>query len=107
MSGPTPASPRRNRKKNDRAELPLSFLPQGNSPARWAYIFALTGLVPIVGLVAGMLAVVFGFLGLRAANRKYKGIGSGRSVVSMVLGALETVANAIGIALIGSHFNWW
>jgi len=106
MSGPTPTPPRR-KKKNDRAEIPLSFLPQGNPPARWAYIFALVGLVPVVGLAAGLLAIVFGFLGLRAATRKHAGVGSGHSVVSMVLGGLEVSTNALGLFFVGRSQQWW
>jgi hypothetical protein len=86
------------RRKNDRSEVPVSFLPDGNPHARRAYLCAVVGLVPGLGLVLGPLAVVFGVLGRRAALRDEFRRGLGHAYVSRILGAFEFVFGAAGWA---------
>jgi hypothetical protein len=97
MSSPTPpsAAPAR-RRKHDRSEVPVSFLPEGNLPARWAYIFALLGLIPGLGLLFGPLAIGFAVAGFRVAAADEFHRGRGHAKMSRLLGALEIVSNAAG-----------
>lgn len=105
MSVPTPPEPRRGRKR-DRSEIPIGFLPVGNPRARTAYRCALIGLIPIVGLILGPPAVVYGRLGYRDAKAGLEGKGLGHSFISMVLGGMETVANGLGLPLLAHGLGW-
>jgi len=79
------------RRKNDRSEIPVSFLPDGNPNARRAYLCAVLGLVPGLGLLFGPPAIVFGILGRQAALRDEFRRGLGHAWVSRLLGAIEFV----------------
>ena len=74
------------RRKNDRSEIPVSFLPDGNPNARRAYLFAVVGLIPGLGIVFGPPAVVFGIVGRRSALRDEFRRGLGHAYVSRLLG---------------------
>src|SRR3954469_23239932 len=86
------------RRKNDRSEVPVSFLPDGNLNARRAYLCAVLGLIPGFGLVLGLPAVVFGILGRRTALRDEFRRGLGHAYVSRLLGSVEFVCNGAGLA---------
>ena len=86
------------RRKNDRSEVPVSFLPDGNPHARRAYLCAVAGLLPGFGLLFGPLAVVFGILGRRAALRDEFRRGLGHAYVSRVLGTVEFIFGTAGWA---------
>jgi hypothetical protein len=86
------------RRKNDRSEVPVSFLPDGNPNARRAYLCAIIGLVPGLGVLFGPLAIIFGVLGRRAALRDEVHRGLGHAWVSRILGAIEFVCGAAGWA---------
>jgi hypothetical protein len=86
------------RRKNDRSEVPVSFLPDGNPNARRAYLCAVIGLIPGLGLIFGLPAVAFGVLGRRAARRDEFGRGLGHAYVSRLMGAVEFACNAGGLA---------
>jgi hypothetical protein len=105
MSGQSSPGPRR--KRADRSEMPLSFLPLTNPRARYAYISALVGLVPVLGLVMGPVAMLFGWLGVRYAKGLPNKDGLGHSVVSIILGFLEFAAAAGGLWLLGRSQEWW
>ncbi|HEX3147330.1 MAG TPA: hypothetical protein VHR66_04560 [Gemmataceae bacterium] len=92
---PAPAVRRR---KNDRSEIPVSFLPEGNANACRAYVCALIGLVPGLGLVFGLPAILFGVLGRRAALRDEFKRGLGHAYVSRLMGLGEFVFNVAGVA---------
>lgn len=94
-ASPTPPTPAR-RRKNDRSEIPVSFLPEGNPPARRAYICALLGLLPGLGLVFGPFAIGFSVAGLRTAAADEFHRGRSHSKISRLLGLLEVVSNAAG-----------
>ena len=86
--------------------MPGSFLPEGNRHARIAYLCAIIGLIPPLGLLLGPLAFIYGRLfGFVAAKKELEGKGIGHSWVSMLLGALETVMTAAGLFLIGSSLG--
>lgn len=86
------------RRKNDRSEIPVSFLPDGNPNARRAYLCVILGLVPGLGVIFGPPAVLFGILGRRAALRDEFRRGLGHAWVSRLLGAIEFVCGAAGWA---------
>ena len=86
------------RRKNDRSEVPVSFLPEGNPNARRAYLCAVVGLIPGLGVLLGPSAIVFGILGRKAALRDEFRRGLGHAYVSRVIGAVEFIFGAAGWA---------
>ncbi len=84
------------RRKNDRSEIPVSFLPEGNPAARAAYLCAIIGLIPGLGLFLGPAAIVFGVRGGWAADRDEFHRGKGHAKLSRLLGALETICGVAG-----------
>jgi hypothetical protein len=91
-------APPARRRKNDRSEVPVSFLPEGNPNARRAYLCTVVGLIPGLGLLLGPPAIVFGTLGRRTALRDEFRRGLGHAYVSRVLGAVEFIFGAAGWA---------
>jgi hypothetical protein len=104
--GQTPSEPRRARKRVDRSETPVTFLPEGNPNARTAYICAMVGLIPGLGLVLGPPAVIYGRRGYAAAKKELEGKGIAHSWISILLGGLETVLSVAGLFLIGWGLGW-
>src|SRR4051812_44657309 len=94
------------RRKNDRSEIPVSFLPEGNPNAARAYVCALLGLVPGLGLILGPPAVVFGVLGRRAALRDEFRRGLGHAYVSRFMGMVEFACNVAGGACLARAGGW-
>lgn len=94
------------RKQQDRSEIPVSFLPDGNKPARIAYICALLGLIPGVGLILGWPALIFGTLGMRFARRDEHQRGLGHSRVSQIAGLAEILFQSLGAFLLASGLGW-
>ncbi len=93
------------RRKKDRSEIPVSFLPEGNPAARWAYLFALAGLIPGLGLVCGLPAAILGILGRRAALKDEDRRGLGHAYVSRLVGPIEFACNAAGFVCIAKAFG--
>jgi hypothetical protein len=106
MTNPNPPPRRPKRRASDRSEIPVSFLPEGNPNARRAYLCAIIGLCPVLGLLMGPFALFWGYLGWRAGRNELEGRGVGHSFVSMILGALEIILNALGITLIAIGLEW-
>ena len=97
MSEPNPAKPRRRRSRSeDKSEQPVTFLPVGNPQARRAYLCAVIGLIPGFGLLLGLPALLFGWLGYRAGKADPAHRGMGHAFVSIVLGILEIIVNSAG-----------
>ncbi len=86
--------------------MPATFLPEGNRHARTAYLCAIVGMIPALGFFLGLLAMIYGWLGLKAARGESEGKGLGHSIVSIIVGVLEVAANVVGWSLIGQHYGW-
>lgn len=84
----------------------MSFLPEGNLAACWAYVCALIGLIPGLGLVFGLPAIVFGTIGRRTALRHPERPGLGHAYVSRLVGAVELVCSVGGLLCLGKANGW-
>ncbi|MFN4258834.1 MAG: hypothetical protein ACK4RK_06020 [Gemmataceae bacterium] len=81
--------------------LLTSFLiPHGNHPARRSYYCGIIGMIPVLGLVLGPAAILFGLLGVRQAQADPQQGGLAHAIAGTVLGAAELLTNAAGLALI-------
>ena len=105
MTSPTEDSgkPKRRRarggKASEEALLTLTK-PIANWQAKFGWHCAMWGLVPVVGLLLGMLGVAFGALGYQRVRRKPEDLGIRHAVGALILGAIELVVNVAGIACI-------
>jgi hypothetical protein len=74
--------------------------PPNNAKALAAYRCALYGLIPVLGLLMGPLALALGILGWRHFRKVPDDRGAGHAVTGIVLGTLELLSNGIGLAFI-------
>jgi hypothetical protein len=71
-----------------------------NRPAIYAYRCSILGLIPVVGLILGPVALVWGFLALRRGRKDPEFSGHGPALLAMFLGLLLTLSQWTGAVLI-------
>jgi len=76
------------------------FSEPNNPRAMTAYRCAIYGLIPVAGLLLGPAALALGLAGWRHARQTPDRQGVGQAVTAVILGALELLTNAVGLALI-------
>ena len=77
------------------------MIPEPNNPrAMTAYRCAIYGLIPVAGLLLGPVAVAWGLAGWRHSRLNPDSHGVGHAVLAVILGLLELLTNAVGLALI-------
>ena len=94
--------PRRRRRDDDYEDGDATggLIPYKNGMALASYYCGVFGLIPALGLVLGILAVIFGIVGLRHKRRHPNHGGTAHAVVGIVLGSLAGLANWIVTVLI-------
>jgi hypothetical protein len=95
------------RRRNDRSEIPVSFLPEGNPAARWAYLLVLIGLLPGPGVACGPAAAILGTIGRRVALSDEERRGLGHAYVSRVLGSIEFICGIAGFICLAKAIGWF
>ncbi len=111
MNEPTPESKpkgrRRQRPQEDRSELPLSTsLPLDNPAAKRGFQLAMLGLIPILGLIFGALAIVYCCRGRRYARSEPGVQGWEHATVGLFLGIAEVGCNAAGLFFVAKGLEW-
>jgi hypothetical protein len=77
-----------------------TIIPYKNGLALGAYYCGVFGLIPILGFLLGLVAIVLGVLGLKAAANKPKVGGKGHAITGIILGVVDLVIwPAVGLAL--------
>lgn len=76
-----------------------------NPRAVAAYRYALYGLIPVLGLVLGGLALGFGISGYFHARAHPEAKGHGHAMTGIILGGLEFLTNGLGLFLIGTGLH--
>jgi hypothetical protein len=66
-----------------------TLIPTRNSAALIGYYLGVFSLIPFLGLPLGLIAIVLGIVGFRAARRKPKIKGTAHAIVAIVLGSLS------------------
>ncbi len=84
---------------NDKYSLIASRVPR-NRAAVLAYRCAVFGLIPGLGLLLGGAAIGLGIVGRKRFLADPEQRGLGHAMAGIVLGALELLTNAIGLACI-------
>jgi hypothetical protein len=106
-----PEPPRRRRDEDEddeddyydvrKRDLGEKLVPTGNPKALIAYYCGIFGLIPLLGLILGPLALVFGILGKRQANRRRRAGGGGHAIAGIILGPIDFLLSLVeGIILI-------
>ena len=94
------------RRRNDKSQVPVSFLPEGNRSARWAYLSAIFGIIPGLGIAFGPVAVVLSFFAARVAAKDEFNRGKGHANISRFFGSIETVTSVAGWACLSHALGW-
>ncbi len=86
---------RRDDYDDDDGDATGELIPYKNAMALAGYYCGVVGLLPVLGLVLGPLAIVFSILGLRHKARHPAHGGTAHAIVGIVLGALAALYNWI------------
>ena len=108
-NNPQPKKPRRARRPNLAAagEVFGDFTPWKNPLAVYSYRTSLYGFTPIAGLILGPVAILLGLIGRRRVARNPEVHGRNFANAGIVIGTIDLVFNAAGVALIGFGMGWW
>lgn len=84
-----------------------SLIPYTNPKALTAYYCGVFALIPCVGALLGVVALVFGILGLKAVRRDPRIKGTAHAIVGIVLGGIAILFNwsVIFLALVAVAAN--
>jgi hypothetical protein len=74
--------------------------PIANWQAKYAWYAAMWGLIPVVGLLLGITALILGLLGRRRCHRRPEDHGLNYALGGIVMGSVEIVVNISGLACI-------
>jgi hypothetical protein len=78
----------RRRRRSEEGDATGGLIPYKNAKALTAYYCGVFALIPCVGGVLGVLALIFGFLGLRYAREHPKARGQAHAITGIVLGVV-------------------
>ena len=91
--------PRRREREREReaGDATGGLIPYKNDVALYSYYCGVFGLIPLLGLLLGPIALILGILGFRYAQRRPKAGGMAHAVVGIILGGIVVAGH---IALI-------
>ena len=92
-----PALPRRKRPQAAAEALLSPLKPIANWQAKFAWNCACWGLIPVMGLPLGLLALGFGLLGWWRAWRWPNDLGLRAAIGGVIVGSVELLFNAAGV----------
>jgi Domain of unknown function (DUF4190) len=81
-----------------------TLIPYKNPKALIAYYLGVFGLIPILGFVLAIVAVILGFMGLKYAKQHPTAKGTGHAIVGIVLGGISVLyhLSCIGLIVFGA-----
>ena len=74
----------------------MPLIPTGNPPALIGYYLGGASLIPLLGLVTGLPAIILGAVGISKANANSGAGGLGHAITAIVLGVIGLVIS-VGI----------
>ena len=81
------------------------IIPYKNGMALGAYYCGVFGLIPFLGFLLGLIAIVLGILGLSAAAKRPKAGGKGHAITGIILGVIDLVLWPILFFVFRSYFK--
>jgi hypothetical protein len=82
------------------------LIPYKNPPALIDYYFAVAGLIPLLGSLFGLIAIILGVVGLRKRIKDPKVKGLAHAWVAIILGSLTAVGWPILLMRISASSMW-
>jgi hypothetical protein len=76
-----------------------SLIPYRNGQALAAYYLGVFSLIPCIGLVLALIAIILGVLGINYAKRNPTAKGTGHAIAGLVLGTLSLVGHLAVVAI--------
>lgn len=70
-----------------------TIIPYKNGLALTAYYLGVFGLIPVLGLILGPLALIFGIIGVKNVRRNPQVKGSGHAITGITLGSIAIAIN--------------
>lgn len=68
-----------------------TIIPYKNGMALAGYYCGVFGLIPFLGFLLGLLAIVFGILGMMNASKRPSAGGKGHAITAIILGVIDLV----------------
>ncbi len=92
-------------------DIVSTMIPYRNVPALIAYYLGIFSLIPCIGLLLGIAALILGIMGLKRAGQNPEAKGKVHAWIGIILGGLCALANmafiliaiAGAIASVGAH----
>ena len=100
-----PKRPRRREIDDDDRDFG-DITPWKNPAALYGYRLGVIGLVPVLGMVLGPVAIVLGAISIWKYRTDNSVGGYSQSHAALVLGLIETAFNAAGLYLIARGMSW-
>ena len=72
-----------------------TLIPYRNAPALIAYYLGVFSLIPCVGFLLGLAAIILGVMGLKQASNRPETKGKAHAWVGIILGALVIIAHIV------------
>lgn len=94
--------PRRRRPHPEEGDALSTIIPYKNGMALTAYYLGVFSFICFIGLILTPLAIIFGILGLRAANQNPEAKGTGHAITGIVLGSLSLLIHVAVIAILAT-----
>ena len=76
------------------------LIPYKNAKALWAYYLGIFSLIPFLGILPGIAALVLGVQGLKYAEENSQAKGKGHAWVGVVLGGISVVGMILFVLLV-------
>jgi hypothetical protein len=82
----------------------MAVIPTKNAPALIGYYLGIFSLVPCIGLILSIPAIICGILGIAKANAEPEAEGMGHAIAALVLGLISLLlyGGLIILGIIGS-----
>ena len=76
----------------------MPLIPTGNPPALIGYYLGVASLIPLVGILTGLPAIILGGVGISKAQANSSAGGMGHAITAIVLGLIGVLVH-VGIFL--------
>ncbi|MBB77077.1 MAG: hypothetical protein CMJ75_21435 [Planctomycetaceae bacterium] len=79
----------------------MPMIPTGNPSALIGYYLGVASLIPLLGMVTGLPAIILGGVGISKAKANSNAGGLGHAIAAIVLGVLGLVISAATLSFFG------
>ncbi len=91
---------RRRVRRRDETDATGGLIPYKNGMALASYYVGVFSLIPCLGILLGILAIIFGILGLRHASLYPNSRGQAHAIIGIVLGVIGILEVPVGFLIL-------